>query len=268
MREELAFHVEERVAQLVALGMSRDDARAEAIRRLGITWEDAERELGDSAEHKERRLDMRERLREFGDDIRYALRGLANRPGFTAIAVLTLGIGIGANTAIYSAIDALLLRSLPFAEPGRLMDIVQTSSDDGNAPWSYPKYAFFRDNQRSYATLAAHGSGQVILTGSDPERVAYEEVTTQYLATLGVRVAHGRDFPPEIDIAGGAQRVVLISDALWQRRFNADPARGREVAEPEQRALGNRRSPARRDSAACRVVPKYWSTCRRDRPRN
>jgi len=223
MREELAFHIEERVSQLVALGMSPDDARAEAIRRLGLTWVDAERQLGDSAEHKERRLDMRERVRELGDDIRYAMRGLANRPGFTAIAVLTLGIGIGANTAIYSAVDALLLRALPFAEPGRLMDIVQTSRDDGQSAWSYPKYKFFRDNQRSYATLAVHSSGQIIMTGADPERIAYEEVSTQYLATLGVRVAHGGDFPSELDVAGGAKRVVLISDALWQRRFNAAP---------------------------------------------
>src|SRR5688572_8513978 len=189
MREELGFHVEERVAQLVALGMTPEDARAEAIRRLGHTWEDTERSLGDSAELKERRLHVREQLREFGDDIRYALRGLANRPGFTAIAVLTLGIGIGANTAIYSAVDALLLRSLPFAEPGRLMDIVQSSSEDGTAPWSYPKYRFYRENQRSFATLAAHGSGQTILTGTDPERIPFEEVTTQYLTTLGVRVA-------------------------------------------------------------------------------
>ena len=223
MREELDFHVEERVSQLMALGMSPEEARAEAIRRLGGTWDDAERMLGDSADLKERRLNVRERLREFGDDIRYALRGLSNRPGFTAIAVLTLGIGIGANTAIYSAVDALLLRSLPFAEPGRLMDIVQTSSDDGTSPWSYPKYAFFREHQRSYAALAAHGSGQIILTGQEPERIPFEEVTTQYLTTLGVRIAHGRDFPAEIDIAGGARRVVLISDALWQRRFSADP---------------------------------------------
>jgi len=154
MRDELAFHLEERVAQLIALGMTPDQARAEAVRRLGPAWTDPDRRLEDSAELKERRLNVRERLQEFADDVRYALRGLAARPGFTAIAVLTLGIGIGANTAIYSAVDALLLRSLPFAEPGDLFDIVQTSRDDGNAPWSYPKYAVFRDAQRSYASLA------------------------------------------------------------------------------------------------------------------
>ncbi|HEX6943253.1 MAG TPA: ABC transporter permease [Gemmatimonadaceae bacterium] len=223
MRDELAFHIDERTAQLMALGMSADDARAEAIRRLGQTYADTERRLGDSAELKERRLDMREKLREFGDDIRYAFRGLAARPGFTAIAVLTLGIGIGANTAIYSAVDALLLRSLPFENPGRLLDIVQTSSENGNAVWSYPKYKFFRDAQKSYSSLAAHSSSQIIITGAEPERVPIEEVTAQYLTTLGVRVARGHDFPTEFDDAPGARRVALISDALWQRRFNADP---------------------------------------------
>ncbi|HWP71808.1 MAG TPA: ABC transporter permease [Gemmatimonadaceae bacterium] len=224
MRDELAFHVEERVAQLVARGMSPEDARAEAIRRLGPRYANTGDALERSAELKERRIDVRERLREFTDDVRYAVRGLAMRPGFTAIAVLTLGIGIGANTAIYSAVDALLLRSLPFVEPGRLLDIVQTSRDEGSAPWSYPKYAFFRNQQRSYAALAAHSASQSILTGADPERIPVEEVTAAYLQTLGIRVARGRDFPAQLDAAPAAARVALISDALWQRRFNADPA--------------------------------------------
>jgi putative ABC transport system permease protein len=225
MRDELAFHVEERVAQLVALGMAPDEARREAIRRLGPAWEDTIHHLGESAEVKERRLNVRERVQEFVDDVRYALRGLAARPGFTAVAVLTLGIGIGANTAIYSAVDALLLRSLPFAEPGRLFDIVQTSREDGTAPWSYPKYVVFRDAQRSYESLALHRTWQTILTASEPERVWTEEVTTPYLKTLGIRVARGQDFPPELDAtAGGQRRVTIISDALWQRLFNADPS--------------------------------------------
>lgn len=223
MRDELAFHIEERVAQLTARGMTAEEARAEAIRRLGPVFTDTERRLGDSAELKERRLDVRDRIREFTDDVRYAWRGLVSRPGFTAIAVLTLGIGIGANTAIYSAVDALLLRALPFAEPGRLFDIVQTSRNDGTAAWSYPKYAFFRDAQRSYASLAAHAASQTSLTGDEPERVGIEEVTAGYLPTLGIRVARGRDFPADLDAAGGARRLAIISDAAWQRRFNADP---------------------------------------------
>jgi putative ABC transport system permease protein len=223
MRDELAFHVEERIGQLMALGLSPEQAREEAIRRLGPAYDDVEQELGDSAELKERRLNVRERLEEFAEDVRYAFRGLAARPGFTAIAVLTLGIGIGANTAIYSAVDALLLRSLPYPDPGRLMDIVQRSSENGTAHWSYPKYGFFRDNQRSYSSLAIHGASQTIITGEEPERVPIEEVSGQYLTTLGVRVAEGRDFPAEIDAAPGARRVTVISDALWQRRFNADP---------------------------------------------
>jgi putative ABC transport system permease protein len=223
MHEELQYHLAARIEHLVARGMAPDAARAEAMRRLGNDFADVERTLGDSAVLKERRLDVRDRLHDFFSDTRYALRGLARRPGFTAVAVLTLAIGIGANTAIYSAVDALLLRSLPFRDPGRLMDIVQSSPDAGNAPWSYPKYTFFRDAQRSYATLALHGGSQTTLTGSDPERVGVEEVTAQYLPTLGIRVALGSDFPAELDAGPGARRVALISDALWQRRFNAQP---------------------------------------------
>jgi putative ABC transport system permease protein len=224
MREELAFHLEARVAQLVAHGMAPDAARTEALRRLGTSLPDAEEHLGASAELKERRLDVRDRLNDFIDDVRYAFRGLARSPGFTTIAVLTLAIGIGANTAIYSAVDALLLQSLPFREPGRLMDIVQTTGDEGNEEWSYPKYAFFRDAQRSFASLALHATAQTTITGTDPERATIEEVTAQYLGTLGIAPVLGRDFPADIDAAPGARKLAIISDGLWQRRFNADPA--------------------------------------------
>jgi predicted permease len=223
MDEELRFHLDARIAQLVARGMTPDAAREAALRRLGSTLEQAGHQLGDSAERKERRLHMRERLTDFVDDARYAWRGLARRPGFAVVAVLTLAIGIGANTAIYSAVDALLLRSLPFREPGRLMDIVQVTDHEGTAPWSYPRYAFFRDAQQSYASLAAHGSFQTTITGAEPERIWAEEVTAAYLTTLGIRIATGRDFPAGLDAAPGARRVAIISDALWQRRFNADP---------------------------------------------
>lgn len=223
IREELQYHLDARIAHLMARGMAREAAREEALRRLGGSLAEAERRLGDSAERKERRLNVRDRFFDLLSDARYAVRGLVRRPGFTTIAVLTLAIGIGANTAIYSAVDALLLRSLPFREPGRLMDIVQSTSDQGTTVWSRPKYLVFRNAQRSYSTLALNSSSQTTITGTDPERVTIEEVTTEYLPTLGVRVALGADFPPELDNGPGARKVALISDALWQRRFNADP---------------------------------------------
>jgi predicted permease len=103
------------------------------------------------------------------------------------------------------------------------MDISQTSSDEGEAPWSYPKFRFYAENQRSFGSVALHTESQVIYGGSEPERIAIEEVSATYLSTLGVRVARGSDFPDGIDAAPGAQRIALISDAMWQRAFNADP---------------------------------------------
>lgn len=223
IHEELLYHLDERIKHLTARGMPPEAARQEALRRLGGTLAAAERRLGRSAERKERRLNVHDKFFDGLSDARYAIRGLLRRPGFTAVAILTLAIGIGANTAIYSAVDALLLRSLPFRDPGRLMDIVQSTGDQGPTEWSRPKYLVFRSAQKSYSSLALYASTQTIITGAEPERVPIEEVTTEYLRTLGVRVALGTDFPPEIDNGPGARKVALISDALWQRRFNADP---------------------------------------------
>lgn len=165
---------------------------------------------------------MRERFDSAVQDVRYALRGLARRPGFTVVAILTLAVGIGANTAIYSAVDALLLRSLPYREPSRLMDVALRDAEGEPSPWSYPKYLVFRDAQRSYSSLALNTELQATLTGANPERVGLEEVGARYLSILGVRVALGRDFPAELDAGPGARKFALISDALWQRRFGAD----------------------------------------------
>jgi putative ABC transport system permease protein len=222
MREELVFHLEARTAQLIARGVAPDAARAEALRRLGRPLDDAEAWLARSAELKEKRLNMRERIDGIVDDLRYTLRGLARRPAFTAVSILTLAIGIGANTAIYSAVDALLLRSLPFPQPGRVMDISLANPDEGSGPWSFPKFAVFRDAQRSYSSLALHSTDQATLSGPDPERVTIERVTARYLVTLGLRPSLGTDFPAELDAGPNARKLALISDALWQRHFSAD----------------------------------------------
>ena len=229
MDEELQFHLEERVARFVAAGMTAEDARAEAHRRLGTSVAETRTTLRRSAERKERQMAMRERLEDLLHDIRHAARALLHRPAFTIIAVLTLAIGIGANTAIFSAVDALLLRSLPFRDPATLMDIVQRTPYDpanggsGDSPWSYPKFVTFRDAQRSFTALALDARQNFILTGEHPERIVGELVSGQFLATLGANVAMGRDFPSGIDAHPAAEKVVIISDALWQRRFHADP---------------------------------------------
>ncbi|MEP7348040.1 MAG: ABC transporter permease, partial [Gemmatimonadaceae bacterium] len=237
MDDELRFHLEARVERLVAEGLSREEALGEALRRLGgeMNLNAARQRLHRSAERKERRMAWHERISELLQDTRYAARGLANRPGFTAVAILTLAIGIGANTAIFGAVNALLLRPLPFKEPERLMEISLSRAGDGGvgtssspatetAPWSWPKFTLFRDGQQSFSEVALWTDGQVTLTSGDAERVYAEEVSARYLATLGVRPMVGRDFPVEEDAHPGATRLVVISHALWSRRFNADPA--------------------------------------------
>jgi predicted permease len=229
MDEELRFHVEARVQHFIAQGMTPDEARQETIQRLGGSFAAARDRLYRSVEQKEHRMVWRERLGDLGRDIRYAAHGLRRRPVFTITAVLTLAIGIGANAAIFSAVDALLLRSLPFRDPARLMDVIQRTPFDpanggsGDMPWSYPKFMTFRAAQRSYGSVALDARENYILAGDTPERITGERVSAQFLATLGIGVALGHDFPASEDDHVDADKVVIISNALWQRRFQADP---------------------------------------------
>ena len=229
MDEELRFHIEARIQHFVARGMTPEDARSETIHRLGGSLADARTRLYHSVEQKENRMAMREHFADFVRDVRYAAHGLRRRPGFTIVAVLTLAIGIGANTAIFSAVDALLLRSLPFRDPARLMDVIQQSPFDPanggstESPWSYPKFMTFRGAQHSYSSLALDAKENFILAGDSPERITGERVSAQFLTALGATVALGHDFPADLDEHAGVARVVLISNALWQRRFQANP---------------------------------------------
>ncbi|AHG88486.1 permease [Gemmatirosa kalamazoonensis] len=163
-------------------------------------------------------------------DVRFAWRTLRASPGFALVAVLTLAIGIGANTAIFSAVNALLVRPLPFPAPRELMQVGTTAPAVGDRParvdgiWSYPKFVVFRDAQTVFKDLAVWTEWQSTLRGEgEAERVKGEVVGARYLTTLGVHPALGRNFLPEEDRAPNGPRVAIISDALWSRRFNADP---------------------------------------------
>ncbi|HET7456056.1 MAG TPA: ABC transporter permease [Gemmatimonadaceae bacterium] len=172
-------------------------------------------------------------------DLRFALHTFRRTPGFTAAAVLTLALGIGANTAIFSAVHTLLLRPLPFPAPERLMKVSLTFPAEHDSPgnddvvWSYPKFVVYREAQRSFSDLALYSDRQYTITGggADAERVDGELAGARYLTTLGVRPSLGRNFAADEDRHAGGPRVALLGDALWRRRFGADPrVIGRSVA--------------------------------------
>ena len=143
-------------------------------------------------------------------DFRYAARGLARRPGFTAVAVLTLAIGIGGTTAIFSAVNALVLRRLPYAAPEQLMTVSLTMPAIGGLSarddqvWSYPKYAVFRDAQSVFSDLSLYTPQRFTVTIGQVELIEGELVGAGYLRTLGLAPARGRDFDPSIDAHAGA----------------------------------------------------------------
>ncbi len=229
MDDEIRFHFEERVEHFVARGMSRDEARAETLRRLGGDLNQTRERLHNSADRRERTMAMHERLEEILQDVRYAARGLVRRPGFTTIAILTLAVGIGANTAIFSAVNAMMFRPLPFRDPAQLMKLsLAIPATDGrparnDLPWSWLKYLKFREVQQQFQEHALWTQANISITGEDAERISGEWVSARYLITLGVTPAMGRGFEPDGDDGYDTRKVVMISDEFWKRRFNADP---------------------------------------------
>ncbi len=230
--DELDALIANRIEHLVARGMSPADARDEALRRLGASLDDARLQLQSSAEHRERRMRFTEFLESVMQDVHYAARGLMRRPAFTVVAVLTLAIGVGATTAIFSAVNVLLLRPLPYARPDELMKVSITVPPRGTQPgrdnmvWSYPKYALFRDTQRAFSDLMIYTMSQQTVSGEgdDAERVSGEVVSAGYLRVLGLTPSRGHDFDRAIDAHAGAPHQTIISYSFWLRRFNADPS--------------------------------------------
>ena len=168
----------------------------------------------------------------FRQDLRYAIRTLLKAPVFTLIAITTLALGIGANTAIFTLVNGLLLKPLPFAEPDRLMLVHLTRQDDEAGPgvyremvWSYPKYQMFEKQQQAFERHSLFAPREYSLTGTggEPERIRGELIGAQYLRTLGLSPHAGRDFGSAEERTPGIANIVMIGYALWQRRFGGDP---------------------------------------------
>jgi len=156
-------------------------------------------------------------------DLRYAWRLLASRPGFSSVAILTLALGIGANTAIFTVINAVLLRPLPFPNPDRLVLLVERAAQLAIVTTSWENYQDWRDQSHSFESVAASRALTMTLTGvANPERVPARMVTATLLPALGVSPQLGRTFTADDDKPGAAG-VVMVSDALWRRRFGGAP---------------------------------------------
>src|SRR2546423_1376153 len=158
-------------------------------------------------------------------DIRFAVRGLLKKPGFTFVAVLTLALGIGANAAIFTAVDAALLRPFPYKDPAALGPVWQTSpqSEFSEHGPGYPDYLDWRAQANSFEEMAGYSAGAALFSGQgQPERIWSARVTSSFFPLLGVEARLGRTFREGEDLPG-RPRLAVLSHGFWQRRFGADP---------------------------------------------
>jgi len=237
--EELAQHLGDRYAELRAAGEPPEAARRAALAEL-------DGDLAEGLDRVERpaRLDppAPERaagggilggiLGDLGADLRHALRALRRSPGTTAVALLTLALGIGAGAVVFSAVHAVLLRPLPYAEPERLVEFWLTAPAKGLPVVDLPEalYVHLRDRSRAFETIALYiGTGFNLAGGDDAERLLGTNVAGEFFDLLGARPLHGRTFRPEEETPGN-NLVAILGHGLWQRRFGGDPAiLGREI---------------------------------------
>ncbi len=153
-------------------------------------------------------------------DLRFAFRLLLKSPGFTIVAVLSLAIAIGANTAMFSVINVVMLRALPFKDPGRLMMLHTEMGEMGKSPWSYPLFQEFRRSTKAFEDVSAFGEeGFNLSVGGEPMRTQVEFVSANYFPMLGIEAEAGRTFRPEEDEVPNRDAVALMSKGLWQRLF-------------------------------------------------
>src|SRR6266508_5262099 len=231
--EELSQDLDDCYAALLASGASEAEAYQQTLSELSSS-EIPTRELRrEERQFKQEPilLGTNQRATMIADlwqDLRFGVRTLRKNPGFTLIAVLTLALGIGANTAIFSVVNALLLRPLPYRQPEQLVKVFRTQLDaaKGMLPsiWSYPRFEMLRDQNQSFAEVVGFNQSPYNLTGADaPEQLQMEMVSDGYFPLLGVEAVVGRAFTAEEERMPGANSVALLSYGLWQRRFGGEP---------------------------------------------
>jgi putative ABC transport system permease protein len=212
LADELRSHIDMRAADNIHAGMSTREARLDAQQRFGNF---------NLQRQRTREMDIVSWLESFIHDLRYGARSLVKNPGFATVAILTLALGIGANTAIFSVVNGVLLKPLPFDHPDQ---IVWFQDIEGNAIWphSAPEFIAYRDQNHTLSQIAAYRLVDLTLTGRGPaESLRVDVVTPQYFPLLRVAPALGRDFT-EADGKPGAPRVAILTDGYWKSAFGGD----------------------------------------------
>jgi predicted permease len=211
LSDELSFHIERQTAENVRAGMTPGEARRAAMI-----------EFGGVESMKEECRDTRKTnwLHDLAQDLRYAWRVLRNSPGFTVIAILTLALGIGANTAIFSVVNATLLKPLPFRQPEKIVALWQTETAPGSYPLTGEDYLDWKSHNKSFADMALYSwpLSANLSTGDAPEGVTDIRVEANFFALLGVQPQLGRTFASGED-KQGENHVVILSNAFWKSRF-------------------------------------------------
>ncbi|MGH8310489.1 MAG: ABC transporter permease, partial [Steroidobacteraceae bacterium] len=216
MSDEIRSHIEEKTDEFVASGMSRADAELAARRAFGNVVK-----LQETARDGWRLAALIDSL---AADVRYALRGLAQKPGFAIAVILTLALGIGANAVVFALVNAVVLRPLPYPNADRLIYIQQINGERGVEPLTDLMYADWTALTKSTDLAAAYDETRAVLTLPDGAiRVTGLRVTHSYFSVFGVRPVFGRLFDSSEALPGGPQ-VVLLSEPLWRERFAADSA--------------------------------------------
>ena len=216
MDAEFQVHLEGRIADLMQDGFTREDAEQRARREFGPV------ELAKDECRDERAFEPVDR---FLRNLRQAFRSLSRSPGYCAAAILTLALGIGANTAIFTALDGVVLKPLPYREPDRLvLALLYNRSLKHATEVSYPDFLDWRRDARSFEQIAAFMPAGFDLTGPGlPQHLDAYEVSSNFFSTLGVKLVAGSSFSPDSDRVGGAPAAV-ISNRLWRERFDSSPA--------------------------------------------
>jgi predicted permease len=215
LSEEIAAHLEEKIEEMVENGMPRKEAAAAARREFGNVA---------LIEEDSREVWQWPTLESFLADLRYGVRMLLRNPGFGLTAILTLAIGIGANAAVFSIVNSILLKPLPYSDEERLVMVRDIGNHDAKTPMSFPRFVGWKNQKEIFESMGAYSFGSVDLTSpGEPQHFDILRASSDLLPVLGIVPQAGRGFMAEEELRSGPP-AVLISDSFWRGRFNRDPS--------------------------------------------